>query len=443
MQSKADDDLKEALLNQLAEQVRHAPVSVTMAMAFIAYIASHYVSAWVWGTWLVLVAAAQGLRWYLFRELPKRTHIPVARRLQIATLMNVGNTVLHSTSMVCFPLFSPYHAAMQSLVFISMGTTTVATAAGYLPFALTHMLLGLVPLFSLWGWSGLFGEGGTTALLLAVIGFGYMASYFRIAGDTFLMYNESFSIRGQLEVALTSAEAAGRAKTRFLASASHDLRQPMHALALFSAALATRKLDERTNHIVENINASVAALTYELDGLLDISKLDAGIVSVNRTNFCLVSLLQRLREEFLPRAQSRGIAIILDCPDRAVVTTDGALFERILRNLMTNAIHHNAQCTLTLGLFQAGSAWRVVVADTGRGIDLAEQEHVFEEFYQLENPERDRTKGLGLGLSIVRRLSDLLDIQMEFESAPGRGTQFTFTAPAAEQEQRKAAGPGL
>ncbi len=119
----------------------------------------------------------------------------------------------------------------------------------------------------------------------------------------FLLYKESFDTRGQLEIALAKAEAAGRAKTRFLASASHDLRQPIHALALFSAALATRKLDDRTSHIVDNINASVAALSYELDGLLDISKLDAGIVTVNRTNFCLVSLLQRLREEFLPRAE--------------------------------------------------------------------------------------------------------------------------------------------
>ncbi len=435
LHSKADKDLKEALLIQLAEQVKHAPVSVTMAMAFIAYIASHYVSVWFWGTWLALVATAQGLRWYLFRQLPKRTYIPVEKRLRIATLMNVGNTLVHSTSMICFPLFSPYHGAMQSLVFISMGTTTVTTAAGYSPFALTHILLGLIPLFSLWAWSGLFGDGGTPALLLAVIGFGYIASYSRIAGDTFLMYKESFSIREQLEVALAKAEAAGRAKTRFLASASHDLRQPIHALALFSAALATRKLDDRTSHIVDNINASVTALSYELDGLLDISKLDAGIVTVSRTHFCLVSLLRRLREEFLPRADNNGIDIILDCPERAVVNTDGALFERILRNLITNAIHHNAHCTVTLRLVRTGSAWQVVVADTGRGIALAEQENIFEEFYQLENQERDRTKGLGLGLSIVRRLSDLLDMKMTLESAPGRGTQFSFTVAGVEQEQ--------
>ena len=166
-----------------------------------------------------------------------------------------------------------------------------------------------MPLFSLWAWSGLVGDGGIVALVLAIAGVGYSATVFRIASRIFLLYEESFDIRGQLEEALAKAEAAGRAKTRFLASASHDLRQPIHALALFSAALATRNLDDRTNHLVENINASVAALSYELDGLLDISKLDAGIVTVSRTNFCLVSLLQRLREEFLPRADSHGIDI--------------------------------------------------------------------------------------------------------------------------------------
>jgi two-component system, sensor histidine kinase len=435
LQPVASTNLYEELLKILADSVRHSPAPVILAMSLIAFLASHYVSAWYWGTWLLFVAGAQGFRWYVYRQLPKLTHIPAAKRLSIATSINMGNTLLHSASFVWFPMFSPFHGAVQTMLFVGMGVGSVMTAAGFYSFTFAHLFLSLIPLFILWIWSGIFGDGGVAALALAGIGFGYCATVYRIADRIYLLYNETFSIREQLEVALASAEAAGRAKTRFLASASHDLRQPMHALALFSAALATRKLDDRTNHIVENINASVAALTYELDGLLDISKLDAGIVTVNRTDFCLVPLLQRLRDEFLPRAEGHGIDILLDCPDRAVVNTDGALFERILRNLITNAIHHNRHCTVTLHLVPTGRDWRIIVADTGRGIAVAEQEHVFEEFYQLENPERDRTKGLGLGLSIVRRLGDLLGLQMQFESAPGRGTEFTFTIPAGQQEQ--------
>ncbi len=434
LQQNAHTNLQEELLKQWAAQVQYSPITVIVAMGLIAFMVSQYVSAWIWQSWLALVVGAQGLRWYVFRQLPSKLHIPAEKRIDTAVLINVVNTVIHSASLVWFPLFSPYHGAVQSMLFIGMGVASVMMGVGFTPFALTHIVLGLIPLFSLWAWSGLVGNGGIVALAVAITGVGYSATVFRIASRIFLQYKQSFDIRGQLEEALARAEAAGRAKTRFLASASHDLRQPIHALALFSAALATRKLDDRTSHIVDNINASVAALSYELDGLLDISKLDAGIVSINRTNFCLVALLLRLQEEFTPRAEHRGIAIVLDCPDRAVVNTDGALFERILRNLITNAIYHNTQCTVMLRLIPLVSYCRVVVADTGCGIALAEQEHVFEEFYQLENPERDRTKGLGLGLSIVRRLSDLLYLQMEFESTPGRGTQFSFTVPGVEQE---------
>jgi signal transduction histidine kinase/CheY-like chemotaxis protein len=430
--------LQEELLKQWAAQAQYSPITVIVSMALIAFMVSQYVSAWIWGSWLAVVIGAQGLRWYVFSQLPVKRHIPVEKRIHTAIIVNVVNTVIHSTSLVWFPLFDPYHGAVQSMLFIGMGVASVMMGVGFTPFALTHILLGLLPLFSLWAWSGLAGDGGIVALVVAITGVGYSATVSRIASRIFLQYKQSFEIREKLEVALAKAETAGRAKTRFLASASHDLRQPIHALALFSAALATRKLDDGTSHIVDNINASVAALSYELDGLLDISKLDAGIVTVRRTNFCLTSMLSRLREEFSPRAESRGIAIVLDCPQRSAVNTDGVLFERILRNLITNAIYHNTQCTVTLRIVHLVNYCRVVVADNGCGIALAEQQHVFEEFYQLENAERDRTKGLGLGLSIVRRLSDLLLLQMAFESMPGRGTQFSFTVPVAEEEQEEA-----
>jgi signal transduction histidine kinase len=434
MQDVIQPELQEELLKQWAEQVKRSPVPVSLSMALVAYMASEYVSAWYWGTWLVLVVLTQGLRWYVFLRLPEKKHIPVEKRINTAVAINIGGSILHSLSLAWFPLFSPYQGAVQSMLFVGMGVGSVMSVAGYPPWVRAHVFLGLAPMFSLWAWSGLFGDGGYTALFMALIGVGYCTTIFGIADHIFRLYTESFGIRKQLEVALDKAEAAGRAKTRFLASASHDLRQPIHALALFSAALATRKLDDDTSEIVNHINTSIEALTYELDGLLDISKLDAGIVAVSRTNFCLAALLRRLAEEFAPLAEKHKIKIAVDSPSHAMVNTDGILLERILRNLVTNTIHHNAQCALTLQLAPAGTNWHLVVSDTGRGIDPTEHENVFEEFYQLENLERDRGKGLGLGLSIVRRLSDLLDIRMEFESAHGRGTQFSFTIDTAEQE---------
>lgn len=435
MQSKADTDLKKALLDQLAEQVRHTPVPVLMAMALIAYMASHYVSTWYWGTWLTLVAIAQGLRFYVLRQLPQHAHIALEKRLRIATVVNIGNALLHSSSLAWFPLFSPYHGAVQSLVFIGMGAITVITAAGFYPFTLTHLLVGLVPLFSLWAWSGLSSDGGGTALILTVIGVGYMASLYRIAADSFILYRETFNVRAQLEVALARAEAAGDAKTRFLAAASHDLRQPIHAISLFSAALGMRIHDERTSDLVANIKTAVEALSYQLDGLLDISKLDAGIVTVRSSHFRLASFLHRIVDEFDTLAENRSITLLVECPVDAVVRSDSALLERIIGNLLSNAINHNVQCNVAIRVYPDADAWRVVVSDTGCGIPAAEQEKVFEEFYQVENPERDRSKGLGLGLAIVRRLSNLLDIDLHFESTAGGGTQFSFTLPAVAHEQ--------
>jgi CheY-like chemotaxis protein len=142
--------------------------------------------------------------------------------------------------------------------------------------------------------------------------------------------------------------------------------------------------------------------------------------------------LQRLLEEFASLAEKKAIGMRLDCPESAMVNTDGTLLERMIRNLVTNAINHNSRCDLVLQVVPAGSQWRLVVKDTGRGIDPSQHEHIFEEFYQLENRERDRTKGLGLGLSIVRRLSELLELDMQFRSVPGEGTEFGFTIDAAK-----------
>ncbi len=443
MQNTADTDLKEALLQQFAEQVRHAAVPVTMAMALVAYMASQHVSHWICVSWIVTVAAAQGLRRYIYRRLPDKTHIPIDTRLRIATLTNIGNTLLHSASLVWFPLLTPFQAAVQSITIISMGVSSVTTAGGYRPFTITHLVLGLAPLFSLWVWSGLLGAGGGTAVFLAAVGVFYMASLYRITGNIYQLYKESFDVRAQLEVALAQAESAGAAKTRFLASASHDLRQPIHALSLFTAALGLRTHDERTTNLVTHIKTAVEALSYQLDGLLDISKLDAGIVTVRDSNFNLASLLHRIADEFVPLAENRRINLIVDCPAHAVVRSDSALLGRIVSNLVSNAIHHNADCTVEMRVFPEADTWQLVVSDTGCGIAAAEQEKVFEEFYQVENPERDRSKGLGLGLAIVRRLSSLLELDLRFTSAPGEGTRFRFTLPAVSQVQAEEPKPDL
>jgi signal transduction histidine kinase/CheY-like chemotaxis protein len=297
----------------------------------------------------------------------------------------------------------------------------------------------LGPLTALWALSPGIAQTGwiewSTAALSALLG----VLLFALARDAFRLFRESYAIRlqqaelnRQLKAALEQAEGASRAKTRFLASASHDLRQPIHTLSLFGAALAMRPLDDASREIAQHMNTALQALAQQLDALLDISKLDAGIVRVNRSVIKLCSFLERLCREFEPAARGKGLAIALECPQDSFIATDQSLFERVMRNLLDNAIKYTDAGRISVQVSRDADELVITVADSGRGIPEAEQSRVFEEFYQLDNPERDRTRGLGLGLAIVRRLTELLRIRMGMRSAPGRGTAFTLNLPAVQ-----------
>ena len=424
--------LEYELLELLASQVRHAPVPVVLSMGLIAYMASDYIPPVIWGTWFVVVLAMQLVRVSVFRRLPTLQHRSVKSRLRLAVTINTINTVVHSLSLCMFPVFTPFQGAVQSILFVAMGVASIATTVGFRPFAFAHVFLGLLPLYTLWIWRGLVGDPDTTTLLIGVIGIGYSATLLAVASRVFRMYQETVNNKQRLQVALAQAEAADQAKTRFLASASHDLRQPIHALSLFTATLGMRSLDERSEQIVSKMESAVQALSYQLDALLDISKLDAGIVSVRNEPMYLRPFLQRLQEEAAAGAEGKHITQALECPDQARANIDSALLERIVRNLLSNAISHNQDCSVCLKVDQHEDRWRLIVRDTGSGIPAKEQQHIFEEFYQLQNPERDRGKGLGLGLAIVHRLVQLLELDMELESSVGVGTEFRLFLPMSD-----------
>ena len=259
--------------------------------------------------------------------------------------------------------------------------------------------------------------------------------------ESFAARRQQLELNHQLRAALEQAEAASRAKTRFLASASHDLRQPIHTLSLFGAALDMRPLDPASREIAQHMNTALQVLANQLDALLDISKLDAQVVKVNVTSVKLANMLQRIWKEFGPTADAKGLKMALRCPRDATVETDPLLLERIVRNLLDNAIKYTDAGCISLQVTREGDASFIELSDSGRGIPQAEQRRIFEEFYQLDNPERDRTKGLGLGLAIVRRLADLLRIQMEMRSAEGTGTTFILKLRAATPPSAAASAP--
>ena len=220
------------------------------------------------------------------------------------------------------------------------------------------------------------------------------------------------------------AEKASFDKTRFLAAASHDLRQPMHALGLFMGELHDRLDTPEQQRVVHKVEEAVAAMSGLLDSLLDISKLDAGVIVPQVQEMDIDMLLQRLSDAFAPMAAAKSITLrVHGLPVR--VKSDPILLERILMNLLGNAIRYTPEHgTVLLACRRRGDRLRIEVRDNGPGIPQHEQENIFREFVQLENAARDRSKGLGLGLPIVQRCARLLGHPVSVSSMPGRGSVF-------------------
>jgi signal transduction histidine kinase len=247
-------------------------------------------------------------------------------------------------------------------------------------------------------------------------------------------------MRGRIEEATAElrtrkdeAERANSAKSRFLAAASHDLRQPMHALGLFISELSQCKLDAQSRRLLNQISASAEAMEDLLDSLLDISRLDAGVLQPSLRAFPLQPVFERIAAtQQAATADNRVTLRMRHTP--AWGLSDPVLFERILGNLVSNAVRYSPAGKVLVVCRRRGERWRIEVRDNGIGIPAQSQESIFQEFVQLQNPERSRDKGLGLGLAIVRRLTDMLGHPLQLHSAPGRGSAFVFSVPAGHHE---------
>jgi len=225
-------------------------------------------------------------------------------------------------------------------------------------------------------------------------------------------------------------ELANTYKSRFLATASHDLRQPLHALNLFVAQLRAETDPAERSRLVGRIDAAVSAMNELFDALLDMSKLDAGVLEPNLTNFPVERLLKRMETTFAEAAREKGLRLRVVSPG-AWVRSDFILLERVLLNLVSNAVRYTSRGGVVVGCRRRGEQLRIDVWDSGAGIPQDQQRNIFGEFYQLAGPEPERRGGLGLGLSIVDRLGDLLGHAIELTSLPGKGSRFSILVPMA------------
>jgi signal transduction histidine kinase/CheY-like chemotaxis protein len=272
-------------------------------------------------------------------------------------------------------------------------------------------------------------EAGSVLMGLFVITiFGLGVAANRSLRQTIELRLETAELAEDLRRQKEIAEAASLSKSSFLAAASHDLRQPVHALGLFVGALRGIEMSSEGRHLVEQIEASTNAMDGLFTSLLDISKLDAGIVEVHETSFAIGPLIQRVCRDSTAEAMAKGLRLQA-ITSTVSVRSDPLLVERVLRNLVSNAVRYTDAGGIVVGCRRRGGAALVQVWDTGPGIPKDRQQLVFEEYYQLDNPERDRAKGLGLGLAIVRRLSELLGSPVLLRSEVGRGSCFEMALP--------------
>lgn len=394
--------------------------------------------------WLALIALNQTWRSMLARAWNRsRPGIAAAARWgrYWATGSMVAGALWGLAAWVAFP-GSPAQEALLIVCLFGVVLGGLNLTAVYRPSFYAFVLAALVPLIVRVALPGdtvhVYTALVMTVVLLFVLIFGHHVN--DVLTHSLATRYENADLIGELRArtrvaqeARAAAEAADRAKSQLLAAASHDLRQPLHALGLCVAALAAQPRDDRSRDLVDSVQTAAEALDAQFEQLLDLSRLEAGALMPDCDAVPLAPLLARLAADFAPHAAARGVSLTV-VPTRLAIRTDPQLYARIARNLIANAIRYTREGGVVVGARRQGASVRLDVVDTGCGIAEPHLARIFDEFYQVtEDGAGPRAAGgMGLGLAIVRRFATLLGHPIAVASHPGRGSRFSVTAPRVE-----------
>jgi len=392
--------------------------------------------------WMAAMLVMLGVRGSIYLAFKRRFDVSKLKRYQTFLILGSASAgvIWGVGGLIMFVVGQLEYQLLILLSLLAMAAGSAFSLSIYLPafFAFVPVMLAPITL-------RLLSSGDTihTALASVTIVFLIAQTVFNIKINRSLssameLRFENLDLIEQLKEQKVEAEQANSAKSRFLAAASHDLRQPLYALTLFVSALEERLSAADDREITSKIKRSADSLQSLFEALLDISKLDAGTVDVQKSDFSLEPMCSRLADDFDPQAVVRGVTI--QWPKNFfVVHSESALLEQILRNYIANAIRYTKAGEINVTLKPCDERVKISISDTGIGISLKHQKVIFEEFYQLGNPERDRQKGLGLGLSIVQRAAQLLNHKIEVTSEVGRGSTFSVTVDKATNSSATAA----
>jgi two-component system, sensor histidine kinase len=396
----------------------------------------------IWGVALstLFLMRFYGLHQYLKVRAKTTTSAPMsaADNLRWAhwAALGTGTTgaLWGAAGLVFFPTEQIEYQVFLILMLSGMVTAAAFAQASYLPAFRAFMMGICVPmtLVMLYQANLIQSIFALMCVMYAVVLYRLVVISHQRLLETFRLRFQTQALAVQLAEQVRRADDANLAKSQFLTAASHDLRQPLHAMELFTTALNYQDMTSPVRAVVAKLGKSISAMRSLLDALMDISRLDAGVVQTQVGMVNLWVLVDGIAEEFIPVAAEKGLQLTYRCPSIAATLSDEVLLRSILMNLVSNAVRYTDSGRILITCRRSQGFWLLAVYDTGRGIAQDEQALVFKEFVQLDNPLRDRNAGLGLGLAIIKRQAALLGHPITLRSRKGRGSHFCVSLPQAQ-----------
>lgn len=426
----ATENIDQAVLEHLHTHVVRVPYLFLVATAIMAMMIAQSVP-WVWpALWFLAVALVQLVRAPLMVRTIEDTARPARERLARCVKWFLFSSTVFATIIVFFPFVSESVRFIFTILIIGLVVGGIASLQGYPPIFFSFAIpnIGAVIL----GWLFTTPEHSPVWVHYALAGLTFLLllHLFGFSRYTYRAFATAQILNSDLQAALLRANEANEAKSKFFTAASHDLRQPLQSIGFLSHSIERSYSNPaEVKKLSVSINRCVSFLSNEIDTLLDISSLDTGQVTVRPQPIELTEVLQHVTDIYQPQAQAGGIKLSMVVNDRPIINADKVLLTRLLRNLVDNACKytHHGDVTLTLSVVDGFA--EIVVEDTGIGISVEHQARIFDEFHQVGNPQRDRRKGLGLGLSVVNRLLVLLNGSLSVESTIGVGSKFSVCFP--------------
>jgi signal transduction histidine kinase len=433
--SRTDVRVSEVLYRVARAGDRRASIITVLGAIFVTSLVEQQTSspaAWGWCAACLLIA---GLRLLLNT---RRAALNVSRGTWLSVVF-----VASAVWGIGPPLFLhdlPWADSLLTGIFLATAGLSAPLLAAWRPAVYVSLLPSLLPLLITLAIRPLIGESpaSTNTILLAALAAAFLLVLERLTmaqNDSLaLQYAGQFRNEDLVRQLRSQIDVAGRAneeKTRFVASAAHDLRQPLHALGMFCATLDQRLINTPERPLVRNMMSAIESLEESFGAMLDISRLDAGVVQKAPQTFPIRDIFRRLLQQFGGDAEARDLALRFRAT-RRIVHSDPLLLERVLANLVQNALRYSRRGGVLVAARRSPRGVALEVWDSGVGIPEDKKDMIFREFYQLDNPERDRGRGLGMGLAIVMRICNLLEHPLSLRSRVGKGSVFRVLVPAGD-----------